>query len=234
MIITVLRMGIVYFFVVATLRLMGKRQIGELEASELVVTIMISEIAAMPITDQGVPLMGSVLAILILMILEILLSYLAYRSVHIRTLLYGKTSMFFQKGKLHQKEMQRQRFNVADLMEEIRNSGASSLEQVDYVLMETNGKVSVIMKAENSPVTPSDLGIRAEPARMSYVIIDNGNLIRSNMKRLGLNDDWLKKQLRENHLHGVGEVFYLSFEQDTGKVVLIPRTEKEKKGGKRE
>lgn len=223
MITTVLRTIIMYIFVVLTLRLMGKRQIGELEASELVVTIIISEIAALPITDSGVPLSGSIIAILILLVLEICLSHLAYRSLRIRTLLFGKPSMFFQKGKLNQAEMKRQRFNVADLMEEIRNNGAVSLSQVDYVIMETNGKVSVIMNAQNDALTPSDLNLKTQPLRMSYVIIDNGHLVRSNMKRLGLDNHWLEKQLKAHHLRHPGEVFYLSFEQDTGKVVLIPR-----------
>ena len=223
MITTVLRTILMYIFVVITLRLMGKRQIGEFEPSELVVTIIISEIAAMPITDSGAPLLGSALAIMVLLILEIFLSYSAYKSVKLRTILYGKPSMLYQKGKLIQHEMKRQRFNVADLMEELRNNGAVSLSQVDFVLMETNGKVSVILKAEDSPVTPKDMSINPEPTHMSYVIIDNGNLVRSNMERLGLNDEWLKKQLHKEKLSCIKDVFYLSFEQNTGEVVLIPK-----------
>ena len=227
----VLRTSIVYFFVVLTLRLMGKRQIGELEASELVVTIIISEIAAMPITDLGVPLVSSILAILILMVLEILLSYLAYRNVYVRTLLYGKPSVFYEKGKIDQQEMKRQRFNVADLMEELRNNGAVSLKEVDFVLMEPNGKVSVIMKAEHSPVTPSDMRIQSSPMRMSYVIVDNGNLIRANMKRLGLDDAWLKSTLKKRKLKSVRDIFYLSMEEETGQMVLLPKDKKA--GGKK-
>lgn len=227
MITTVLRTAIIYFFVVLILRMMGKRQIGELEPSELVVTIMISEVAAMPITDIGVPLLESILAILILVVLEIFLSYFAYRSTKVRTVFYGRPSMFYENGRLHQKEMRRQRFNVADLMEELRNNGAISLNQVEYVLMETNGKVSVLLKSENSPVTPADLKIHTEPARMSYVLIDNGNLISGNLKRLGLDDIWLDKLLKKNKLKRPKDVFYLSVEKDTGNTVLIPREKEE-------
>ena len=223
MIITIVRTIIMYIFVVLTLRLMGKRQIGELEASELVVTIIISEIAALPITNLGVPLSGSILAILILLILEMCLSYFAYRSIRVRTILYGKPSMFYQKGKLNQTEMQRQRFNLADLMEEIRNNGASSLDEVDYVIMETNGNVSVILNAQNRPVTPSDLNLKPESVHMSYVIIDNGSLVQNNMNRLGLNGEWLHKQLTQHGLKSPKDVFYLSFEQNDGSTVLIPK-----------
>lgn len=227
MITTVLRTVMIYFFVVLILRLMGKRQIGELEPSELVVTIMISDVAAMPITNPGFPLLGSILAILTLVILEIFLSYFSYHSTKIRTWLYGKPSMFFENGRLNQQEMKKQRFNVADLMEELRNNGAVSLNQVEYVLMETNGKVSVIMKTENSPVTPTDLKIHAEPIRMSYVLIDNGNLIAGNLQRLGYDDIWLDKLLKKNKLRRVKDVFYLSVEKDTGNTVLIPKEKEE-------
>ncbi len=223
MIITVLRTIIMYVFVVFILRIMGKRQIGELEASELVVTIIISEIAALPITNIGVPLSGCILAILILLIMEIFLSQAAYKSVSVRTVLYGKPSTLFKKGRINQSEMEKQRFNVADLMEEIRNSGAISLNQIDYVIMETNGKVSVILNAENSPVTPSDMNLKPSSVYMNYVIIDNGNLIKTNMERLGLNDEWLNEQLKKSKIGHIREVFYLSFEEQTGKTVIIPK-----------
>lgn len=223
MIITVLRTIIMYVFVVFILRIMGKRQIGELEASELVVTIIISEIAALPITNIGVPLSGCILAILILLIMEIFLSQAAYKSVSVRTVLYGKPSTLFKKGRINQSEMEKQRFNVADLMEEIRNSGAISLNQIDYVVMETNGKVSVILNAENSPVTPSDMNLKPSTVYMNYVIIDNGNLIKTNMERLGLNDEWLNEQLKKSKIGHIREVFYLSFEEQTGKTVIIPK-----------
>lgn len=223
MLITIVRTIIMYIVVVLSLRLMGKRQIGELEASELVVTIIISEIAALPITDLGVPMAGSLLAILILLVLEICLSQLAYHSVNVRTALYGKPSMFYSKGKLHQQEMKKQRFNVGDLMEELRNQGIVSLDQVDYVIMETNGKVSVILSARENPITPEDLGLSVSPIPMTYVIVDNGNLISSNLKRLGLNQNWLNRQLEENNLKHIHDIFYLSFEQGTGKTVLIPK-----------
>ncbi|MGN0178847.1 MAG: DUF421 domain-containing protein, partial [Monoglobaceae bacterium] len=123
MVITIIRTLIMYIFVVGALRIMGKRQIGELEASELVVTIIISDIAAMPITNIEVPLLTNVAAILILMALEVLLSYLAYRSTSVRRVLYGKPSTFFKNGRFNQSEMMKQRFNVADIMEELRGNG---------------------------------------------------------------------------------------------------------------
>lgn len=212
-----------YIFVVGALRVMGKRQIGELEASELVVTIIISDIAAMPITNIEVPLLTNVAAILILMTLEVLLSYLAYRSTSVRRILYGSPSTFFKNGRFNQSEMMKQRFNVADIMEELRGNGVCSLSDVEYIIMETNGNVSVIPKQEKSPVTAEMMKLKPDPVRLSYIIVDNGTPIYECMEHLGLNRDWLSIQLKEHGLKSVKDVFYLSFEENTGKVVLIPR-----------
>lgn len=226
MIITILRTLILYGVVVFALRMMGKRQIGELEASELVVTIIISDIAAMPITNAEVPLLVNVMAILLLMILEVLLSLLAFKSPKVRQILYGMPSTFYKDGHFFEKEMERQRFNIADVMEEIRGSGASSLDEVEYIVMETNGDVSVVLKSQSSPVTPSQLNIKTNPVRMCYIIIDNGNIIKSCMRGLGLDDNWLNKKLKEKNIKSAKDVFYMSFEQNTGNTILIPKGER--------
>lgn len=225
MIITVLRTLIMYVFVVGALRMMGKRQIGELEASELVVTIIISDIAAMPITNTEVPIVANIIGILMLMILEVILSYIAFKNPWARRIMYGKPSTFYKDGKFDQKEMEKQRFNIADIMEEVRGNGASTLSDVEYIVMETNGKVSVVLKSEESPILPKQLNIKTEPVRMSYIIIDNGKVIDGCMKKLGLNEEWLDKKIKEKGLASAKEVFYLSFEQNTGETVLIPKTQ---------
>ena len=166
MIITIVRTLIMYILVVGALRMMGKRQIGELEASELVVTIIISDIAAMPITNIEVPIITNISAILTLMILEVILSFLAYKNTGVRTVLYGRPSMFYKNGKFNQQEMMRQRFNVADIMEELRGNNVCNLNDVEYIVMETNGNVSVITKQEKSAVTPEQMKIKTDPVRI--------------------------------------------------------------------
>ena len=223
MTVIIIRTIVMYIFVVVTLRIMGKRQIGELEASELVVTIIISDIAAMPITNMEVPVITNAVAILLLMVMEVLLSYAAYKSPAVRNLFYGKPSLFFKNGRFNQKEMLRQRFNIADIMEEIRGNGACSLEDIEYIIMETNGKVSVVMKSEKSPVTCEQFNMEVEKPHMNYIVIDNGNVIKKCMDYLGLDENWLNNKLKEHNLKSAKDVFYLSFEQDTGKTVLIKK-----------
>lgn len=211
---------IMYFFAIFILRSMGKRQIGELEPSEFVVTIMISELASLPIQETTQPLSTSIIAILMLVILEIIVSFTAYKNVKARKLLYGKPSMLFENGKINQKEMEKQRFNMNDLMEVIRNNGACGLDEVEYVIVETNGNVSVMLKAEEQPLKPSDVGLKLPKTELSYMIIDNGNISFENLKKLGYNDDWLRKQLKTENIKSPKDIFYMGADR-SGNVFVV-------------
>lgn len=209
MLITVLRTAIIYFFVVGCLRILGKRQLAELEPSELVVTIIISEIATDPIIDPGKPIAVTLIAISILLFFEVVLSYLAYKNITFRTMLYGKPSTFYSEGKINQKEMKNQRFNVGDLLQEIRNNGAASLSDIEYVIMETNGDVSVISNSDNRPLTPKDVNIKVPITEISYIIIDNGALLKNNLKRLEVDRAWVFDKLKEEGIYKISDVFYM-------------------------
>ncbi len=222
-----IRTIIMYFFVVLTLRLQGKRQIGELEPSELVVTIVISEVAALPIQDTSAPLVNSLVSIFLLVILEVLVSFAAYKSFGLRKIFFGTPSVFYEKGKINQREMEKHRFNLHDLMECIRNTGATSLSEVDFVIMETNGNVSVIPTSEKRPLTPEDMGFVPPASTLSYVIIDNGHLNFHNMKILGLDEVWLQKQLSSKKISSLEDIFCMTASRE-GEVIIIPND----KGGK--
>ena len=211
---------LMYFFVILSLRLLGKRQIGELEPSELVVTIIISEVASAPIQHPTQPIFPSLIVISLLLILEILLSFGAYKSFAARKLFYGTPSVFYEKGIINQKEMKKQRFNLNDLMECVRNTGATSLSEVDFIIMETNGNVSVIPKTENRAVELADMGLSAAPVELSYIIIDNGAINQNNLKRLGYNEAWLTKQLKTKKIPDASEVFCMTADK-SGEVVII-------------
>ncbi len=222
---TFIRTIIVYVFVVITLRMLGKRQIGELEPSELVVTIIISEVAALPIQNVSEPLINSLIAIFLLVILEIVISFTAYKSFGARKVFFGTPSVFYEKGKINQAEMERQRFNLHDLMECIRNTGATSLAEVDFVIMETNGNVSVIPNSQNRTVNVSDMNLKAEATQLSYILIDNGKLNTHNLKILGFDEKWLQKKLAAQKISGISEVFCMTASRN-GKTVIINKDEK--------
>ena len=199
-----------YIVVVLALRLMGKKQLSDFEPSELVVTIMISEIASLPIQDNSQPLISSIIVIILLLIFEVILSFIAFKSPKTRKILYGTPSVFFEKGKLNIPEMERQRFSVTDLMEAIRNNGNSSLSEIDYVIMETNGDISVIPSSQYRPVTPRDLNITPEEDFVSYIVIDGGKIYENNLKNLGFDENWLMKQLKKENIRSIKDVFYFS------------------------
>ena len=226
MFITFIRTILMYFFVVLTLRLIGKRQISELEPSELVVTIVISEVAALPIQDTSQPVANSLIAIFLLLILEVIISFSAYKSFKARKLFYGTPSVFYEKGVINQAEMKKQRFNLNDLMETVRNTGAVTLSEVDYVIMETNGNVSVIPNAQNRPVTLSDAGLTGEEPFISYVIIDNGKMNQKNLSKLGYNAEWLRQQLKKHSIADISEVYCMTADI-RGTVVILPIEKKE-------
>ncbi len=224
MLITVIRTILIYFFTIISLRLLGKRQIGELEPSELVVTIIISEIAAAPIQDSALPIIPNLLAMALLLILEVILSYSAYKNFQIRKLVFGRPSIFFKNGEIDQAEMERQRFNLNDLLETVRNTGATSLSEIAYIIMETNGNVSIIPKSDQRPASTADLGIEApEEPTLSYVIIDNGKLNRKRLKDLGFTEQWLKKQLQQSNLKRPEQVFCMTADPN-GKTVILPKS----------
>ncbi len=215
-----IRTIIMFFFVVLIFRMLGKRQIGELEPSELVVAIVISEVAALPIQDTSQPLINSLIAIFLLVILEVWVSFGAYKSFGVRKVLYGTPSVFYEKGKINQKEMEKQRFNLNDLMECVRNTGATSLDEVDFVIMETNGNVSVIPSSQSRTVNTKDLNVNAQPTYLSYVIIDNGAVNYNNLKRIGMSEKQLKTRLKPYDIYDYKDVFCMTATKN-GEIVVI-------------
>jgi len=201
---------------------MGKRQIGELQASELVVAILISEIASVPIQDSSNSLLFSLMAIVVLLACEVTLSLVCQKSPRIRRFIYGSPSVLVERGKINQSEMRRQRFSISDLMENIRNSGIGSISEIEYLIVETNGKVSAIQKAAQSPATVENLNLIAPDKEISYIIIDDGKIFEHNLKQLGFDGIWLKNKLKESKITTPKGVYYMSATKN-GEVFLYPK-----------
>ena len=153
MFIVMFRTIILYIIVVIAMRLMGKRQIGELQPFELVITIMISELASLPMQDVRIPLIHGIIPIITLLVLEIIISLLELKSEAARAIFCGRPSILIKSGIIDVKELKCQRFNVTDLLEELRLQGYYNLEEIRYAILETNGQLSVITKNETSSVT---------------------------------------------------------------------------------
>lgn len=221
-----IRTIILYLILIAGLRLSGKRQIGELEPIELVLTMLLSDLASVPMQDFGIPLLNGIVPILTLLSLSALLSYCSLRSIRFRSLVCGTPAIIIRDGKMQQDVMRHNRLTLDELLEELRTQGISDLNDVKYAILETSGQLSVLLRSDRQPITPAQLGQTvADDVYLPTVIINDGRLLRSNLKLAGLNENWLNKQLQSHKVRSPQEVFFLSVDQDGG-VICLPKEDK--------
>ena len=210
MVIAFLRTIILYLLIIAGVRLMGKRQVGELEPSELVLALIIADLAAVPMQDFGIPLLSGIIPILTLLCITMILSVLTMRSVKFRAIICGRPSIIVENGKLHQREMKKNRFTVDELMEELRMKGVSDISTVKYAILETNGQISVLPYANQLPVTAEQMNVAPDDVGLPIVIINDGRVLDHNLKTRGLNHEWLEKRLSEHKVNSSKDVFLLT------------------------
>jgi uncharacterized membrane protein YcaP (DUF421 family) len=191
---------------------MGKRQIGELQPSELVVAIMISELAAIPMEETGIPLINGVLPILTLVIAEVSLSFLTLKSKRARKLIIGSPSVLIENGKINQKELEKLRFNTDDLIEELRQKNYTKISDIEFAILETSGQLSVIPKSQNRSVTTQDLNIATNYEGLPLTLISDGKVNTYNLDKVNLDEKWLLNELFKLGIPSVSDVFFASLD----------------------
>ena len=204
-----LRTIILYILITAGVRLMGKRQVGELEPSELVLSLIIADLASVPMQDYGIPLLTGVVPIITLLSLTMILSVLTMKSIRFRALMCGRPSIMVQNGTLNQREMSRNRLTVDELLEELRGKGYTDLSQIKYAILETNGQLSVLPYANQKPPAARDLKVSMEEGGLPRVVVSDGHLLEHNLKALGHDRPWLDKQLSQRGCRDLSKVFLL-------------------------
>ncbi len=224
MLMSVVRTFVLYAVVILCIRLMGKRQVGDLQPSELVVTMMIAELASIPMQDLDRPVINGVIAILVLTFIEIVLSVVTLKSPFLRKILEGKSAIIIKDGVIDQKMMKKLRITVDDLLEGIRQEGVFSIDTVDFAIMETNGKLTVQKKAKEEPVTPKDLELDVDKKSLPTVVISDGKLIESVFDEFSVvkRKDAMEK-LKKKHLE-IKDVFLMTVNEN--KEFVIVRKEK--------
>ncbi len=208
--IILIRTVIVFFSITIALRLMGKRQLGELELSELVVAILISDLAANPLQDIGIPLLNGLLPIVVLLCCELLISGFIVKSATFRSLVCGRPSILVENGQISESEMRRNRFTLDELAEELRGQGITDIGKVKYAVLETDGTLSAILYPSAQPVTPAQLGIAADDPGYTVMIINDGRLLEKNLAIAGRDAVWLKAELERRGAAGPEEVYLMS------------------------
>ena len=193
-----LRSAVSYLFLLFSIRCLGKRQLGEMEASELVVSMLVADLAAAPMQDLTMPMQMEIVPILTVLILELLLSALAYRFIFLRKLFCGKPVILMEGGKILADNLKRTRVTPDELTEHLREKGVVDLNTVKFAILETNGQISVLLEPQYDPVAAEDLGIQKGKLDIPITVICNGRLIKENMRLTGKSDQWLEYILKTN------------------------------------
>lgn len=214
---------ILYFILMVGLRLMGKRQIGELEPSELVLTLIISDLASVPMQDFGIPLANGLFPIVTLLCLSMLLSFFSLKSIRFRGLVCGYPTVIIRNGKLLQQNMARNRFTVDELLEQLRVQGYSDLSAVKYAVLETSGQLSVLPYTKDSPVTPQVMNLDVQDdVTLPVLLINDGHIMSQNLSASGYDSVWLDKRLKERRLTSPRQVFLMTVDE-AGAVTCVAK-----------
>lgn len=227
MAIVLVRAVILYALLAFSLRLMGKRQLGELQPSELVVTILISNIAAIPVEDSSVPMIMGIVPILTLVCIDVIMSGIMLKSSKIRKLMIGSPRIIVSDGKVFQNEMKRLRYTVDDLTEAMREQSIFDITQIHYAIVETTGKINFMLKKDYQPAEKQDVQAGGSTQNPPSVIIRDGIVDKEQLTLLDLGEDWLKKILRENNL--TEKKVFIMTADNGGKYTIIEREKGAKK-----
>ena len=221
MAIVLIRAVILYILITFSLRLMGKRQLGELQPSELVVTILISNIAAIPVEDSSVPMIMGIVPILTLVCLDVIMSGIMLKSAAIRKLMIGSPRIIISGGDIMQNEMKRLRYTVDDLVEAMRDQQIFDITQIQYAIVETTGKINFLLKKDYQPAEKQDVSVKGSTADPPSVIIRDGVVDKQQLSLLDLGEGWLTKILRENNIGEKG--VFLMTSDSNGSYTIVKK-----------
>ncbi len=212
MLIVVVRTLILYVVVIIALRLMGKREIGQLQPFELVVILMISELAAVPSENVGVPLLSGIIPILVLLSASMTFAYVSLKSERARDIICGKPSILIDRGKISEKELKRNCYNISDLLEELRLNNIPNIADVEFAILENNGQISVFPKAHKRPTIPEDFQITPPYEGLPLTIIMDGKLKKNYLDQSKKDIHWLNTQLNTQGIQRIEDVLIASLD----------------------
>ena len=197
MLITFVRSIILYVIVLVVMRLMGKREIGQLQPFELAIAIMIADLASVPMSEVGIPIINGIIPILSLLVMHLIISFINLKSIKMRQLICGKLSILIYRGKINEKVLIKERFTINELQERLRANNINNLADVEYAILETSGQVSIIQKPNKRTTIPEDFNIVPEYEGISYDLVVDGKIMNDNLKILNKTYGWLKKEVNK-------------------------------------
>ena len=197
MLITFFRSIALYIIVLIVMRLMGKREIGQLQPFELAISIMIADLASIPMTDPGIPIFNGIIPILGLLVMHLLISIINLKSSKAREIICGRPSILIYRGKINENNLKKERFTINELEERLRGNNVINLGDVEYAILETSGQVTVIQKPNKRNTIPQDFNIMPEYEGIPYDLVIDGKVMKENLKAIGKDYNWLKKQIEK-------------------------------------
>lgn len=195
MLLTFIRTIILYILVLIVMRFMGKREIGQLQPFELAISIMIADLATIPMAEPGIPITNGIISILGLLIMHLTISVINLKSVKLREIMCGKPSILIYRGRIVEKNMKKERFTINELEERLRGNNVFNIGDVEYAILETSGQVTVIQKPNKRNTIPEDFGISPEYEGIAYDLVVDGKIMKQNLEKLGKDYNWLLKQV---------------------------------------
>lgn len=219
--ITFIRAVIIYITIIIAMRIMGKRQIGELKPHELVITVLVSQVASIPLEDNSMPLANMFVPILIFVAFEIIVSAISMKSLNFRNLIQGKPIFVIKNGKLDEKQMKRLRFTIDDLIDAIRQKDVFDISTVQDAVIETNGSISVLQKAEESPVTPKQLKLSVDEVSTPITIVIDGKPVTEYFGKEKIKNSEIELVVN-NAKKDITDIMLLTLD-DSGNTFIIPK-----------
>jgi len=225
MLIPFVRTLILYIFVIVAIRMMGKRQVGEMQPTELVITILVSAVASVPMQNLDIPLSYGIVPILTLISAEIFVSFIALKIPRFREILTGKPVIIIVDGVIDQKALKATRLSVEELQEDLRLKDVFDLASVRLARLETNGQLSVLLKDRNQPVTPEIMGQKVKDSPVYYTVIADGYVNRDIFEIIGIDSEWVGSELKKKGITSIKDVFLMLCSTDK-KVAIIKKEDK--------
>ncbi len=214
-----LRTGLLYTLLLLTIRLLGKRQLGEMEPSEFVVSMLLANLATIPMEESNIPILYGVGPIALIFLAERCISYISLRSVGIRKFFCGKPVILIENGRISPENLRKTRVNLDELTMHLREKDIFDLSTVKFAILETNGQVSTLLYGKNQPPTARDLGTKVEESQLPITLISDGRIMEENLSLAGKDLHWLEKELKKRNcplrdtflltIDGAGKIYFV-------------------------
>ena len=194
---TFIRVSIIYILVLVVMRIMGKREIGQMQPFELVIAIMIADLASVPMSDTGIPITSGIIPILALLLFQLIISIMNLKSIFLRKVICGKPRILIYRGKIDEVALKKEKITINELQERLRQKNIFTIGDVEYAILETSGEISVIQKPEKRNTIPEDFNITPDYEGIPYDLVIDGKIMHDNLKQIGRDEKWLQKQVEK-------------------------------------